>query len=142
MMYLWIKALHLAAVVTFIGGLLMLSILLGALTSAPAPHLPQERRLMLLVARWDKIVTTPAMAIVWILGITMAVHSGWFASSWLPVKLLFVVALSALHGIMSGTLRRMTGSQNQRPNKMIRFASGFALACTLVITLLVVLKPF
>jgi protoporphyrinogen IX oxidase len=142
MMYLWIKALHVAAVVTFIGGLLILSILLGALTSAPAPHLPQERRLMILVAHWDKIVTTPAMAIVWLLGITMAVQSGWFGSSWLLVKLVFVVALSALHSIMSGTLRRMTGSQNFRPSKSLRLASGFTMACTIAVALLVVIKPF
>ena len=53
-------------------------------------------------------VATPALLLTWLLGIWLAVQSGAFTQGWLHAKLLFVLALSALHGIALGRLRRMT----------------------------------
>jgi putative membrane protein len=41
----------------------------------------------------------------WILGILNAVQGDWFDDGWLHVKLVFVLALSALHGVLSARLR-------------------------------------
>ncbi len=142
MTLLWVKGFHVAAVVTWVGGLLMLALMLGALARAPVRQLPQERRLMIAVGRWNRTITTPAMALTWVLGITMATHAGWFSSTWLAAKLLLVLALSALHGVMTGTLRHMSGDNSWRPNSGLRFAGGFTLTATAAIALLVVLKPF
>lgn len=40
MTFLWVKAMHIAAVVTWVAGLLMLALLLSVLATAPAPSLP------------------------------------------------------------------------------------------------------
>lgn len=140
--FLWIKALHVAAVVAWVGGLLVLSLVLGSLATAPVPNLPQERRLMIAVGRWDRAVTTPAMMLAWVLGIAMALHAGWFSSPWLVIKLVLVVALSALHGVMAGTLRRMSEDHVRRPAAGLRFAGGATVIATTAIALLVVVKPF
>ena len=142
MIFLWIKALHIAAVVTWVAGLLMLSLLLSVLATAPAPSLPQERRLMTALRRWDRMVTSPAMVLAWVLGISLAVHGGWFTSPWLAAKLVLVMAMSALHGVLAGTLRRMSSASCQRPAFSLRFACGFTLAGSAAIACLVVLKPF
>lgn len=141
MTFLWVKAMHIAAVVTWVAGLLMLALLLSVLATAPAPSLPQERRLMVALRRWDRTITSPAMVLAWVLGISLAVHGGWFTSSWLAAKLVLVMSLSALHGVLSGTLRRMSGGS--RPTSFgLRFAGGFTLTSTAAIAWLVVLKPF
>jgi len=142
MIFLWIKALHVAAVVTWVAGLLMLSLVLSILATAPAPSLPQERRLMAALARWDRTVTSPAMVLAWVLGISLAVHGGFFTATWLAAKLVLVVALSALHGVLAGTLRRLSSGSTRRPAISLRFACGFTVVGVTAIASLVVLKPF
>ncbi|MDX4956563.1 CopD family protein [Delftia acidovorans] len=142
MMFMWIKALHVAAVIAWIGGLLVMSVVLGSLATAPVPCLPQERRIMIAVGRWDRAITTPAMMLTWILGVTMAAHAGWLIPPWLIGKLALVLTLSALHGVMAGTLRRMCGDNGRRPPIALRFAGLVTLAATTVIAFLVLVKPF
>lgn len=143
-MFLWIKALHIAAIVTWVSGLLLLALLTRVLATAPAPSLPQERRLMAAVGRWDRAVTSPAMVLAWVLGISLAVHGGWFTSAWLAAKLVLVMTLSALHGVLAGRLRRMRGgsSSGQPTSLVLRYASGITLLGTAAIAYLVVVKPF
>lgn len=54
-----------------------------------------------------RAVGTPALLLTWLLGIWLAVQIGVFAQGWLHVKLVFVLALTALHGIALGRLRRI-----------------------------------
>ncbi len=142
MMFLWIKALHIAAIVTWVSGLLMLALLTSALVNAPVPSLPQERRLMAALGRWDRTVTSPAMVLAWVLGISLAVHGDWFTASWMTTKLVLVMSLSALHGVLAGRLRRMRGGLSQQPSINLRHAGGLTLLGTAAIATLVVVKPF
>ena len=89
--------------------------------------------------RWDQRVTTPAMLLVWALGLTLALSGSWFKAPWLIAKLGFVVALSALHGMQSAKLRRMAG--NGVAPAPTRFAAPLAMAAILAIAVLAVLKP-
>lgn len=141
-MYLWLKGLHLAAVLTWVGGL----VLVGVTTAALRPVgesvlLPHEKRLATAILKWDRRVTTPAMLAVWALGIGLASWGGWFGALWLNAKLPIVVGLSALHGILSATLRRHV-EQDERPAPAwIRHAPGIALGGIGVIALLATIKP-
>src|SRR5215831_869306 len=109
MVYLWLKALHIAAVLIWIGGLLIAAITIGALSlsKGAAEALGRTAVLDMMVrdiVRWDQRVTAPAMVFVWGVGLTLAMQGAWFPSLWLIIKLVLVVVLSALHGILSGTL--------------------------------------
>ncbi|VWC85877.1 hypothetical protein BLA50215_01557 [Burkholderia lata] len=133
MIYLWLKAVHVVAVVTFVGGLLMLSI--GVRIANLAVHRA--------VRRWDRTVTAPALALVWIAGIALALNGQWFGAAWLSVKLVVVVALSALHGILAGTLRRMERDDLVVvPAPWLGQAAGAVVAATAIVVGLVVVKPF
>ncbi len=142
MIYLWLKALHVAAVMAWLGGQMMLSLLLVSLSEGTAPYLPQERRLMVALRRWDQRVTAPAMGLVWLLGIVMAMHGGWLAAPWLRIKLVLVFALSALHGVQSGTLRRLVKGDAPRPPRFLRWGGAAVLIAAAAIAGLVVVKPF
>jgi uncharacterized membrane protein len=95
-----------------------------------------------IVRGWDRKVTTPAMLLVWALGMTMAVQAGWFSSRWLMIKLVLVFGLSALHGVQSGTLRRMARSANRSPPAHLRYAAPAILVAIAAIAVLAVVKPF
>ncbi|MCM5682803.1 CopD family protein [Schlegelella sp. S2-27] len=140
MTLLWLKAAHLLAVVTFVGGLLLTTILLHLLHGSPVPRLPQERRLVVAVRHWDRAVTTPALALVWLLGMAMAVRAGWMGAPWLLGKLVLVAGLSAWHGLQAGWLQRLVADQ-VTPPRWTRRVVGPLLAAVAGCVLLVVLKP-
>ncbi|WP_242140454.1 CopD family protein [Sphingomonas sp. TREG-RG-20F-R18-01] len=132
--YLWLKAIHVAAALTFVGGVLAVSVLLAALPADPAIAAPFARG----VRRWDRAVTTPAMLLVWTLGLILATSGHWFTETWLQVKFAFVLLLSGLHGVQSGRLRRLATGSAVRPLR----TAPIVLACLLVIALMAVAKPF
>lgn len=137
-LYPWLKAAHIAAVITFVGGLLAGAI---ALATVQREGFPQSATPAFIQAAraWDRRVTTPAILLVWALGLTLALQGHWFRSVWLPAKLAVVLALSAWHGVQSGTLRRLAGGA---PARNGRGAVPFAiLAAVLAVVLLAVLKP-
>ena len=108
-LYPWLKALHVAAALTFVGGVLSVAVLMRTLPS----DTPLAASIARQVRRWDQAVTTPAMMLVWGLGLTLATSGQWFTAGWLQAKLVFVVILSGLHGIQSGRLRRIAvGTQS------------------------------
>lgn len=135
MIYLMLKAVHLAAVVTFVGGLLLSSV------AVRIANLAVHRA----VRRWDRTVTAPALAIVWIAGIALALAlSGhWFGAAWLSVKLALVVALSVLHGVLAGTLRRMERDDLVVvPAPWLGHAAGVVIVVMALVVGLAVIKPF
>lgn len=115
MIYLLLKSLHVIAVVAFVAGLLLQSLVLRIYRAMPVPGMPDERRLLSQAQRWDRIVTTPALALTWICGLAAAMQAGWFASGWLQAKLVVVLILSMLHGLQAGELRRLAGAAGAAP---------------------------
>jgi uncharacterized membrane protein len=136
MIYLWLKALHVAAVLVWSGGLLA-----AAWAAAWASRAAADRSLIEDLHRFDTRVTSPAMFVVWGAGLALAMLGQWFPSPWLIVKLAIVVILSALHGILSATLRRLSQDDTSTPTGL-RHAPAAILASLLAIAILVVVKPF
>ena len=141
MTYLWLKALHLAAVLAWTGGLLLLGVAAASLGRSGGVLLPHEKRMGQAFLRWDRRVTVPAMVAVWGLGIALASLGGWFGAGWLYAKLVLVFALSGLHGVLSACLRRQVEGTNVRERAWVRIAPGLCVAALGGIALLVVLKP-
>jgi putative membrane protein len=137
--YLWVKGLHVAAAMTFVGGLLAETLFLATLRhGAQAGATPS----LLACYRWSRSLTTPAMLLAWGLGVTLAAWAGWFRSGWLMLKLVFVLALSALHGIQSGALRRLAGGAEFRRDFWMPGTIIAVVVSVVCIALLAVTKPF
>ncbi len=133
MEYATLLALHLIAVVIWVGGLLVNGAVLGG---KPEPGTIATLR------RWNLRLVAPAMILVWALGITLAVQGGWFVAGWLHAKLLFVLLLSALHGMQTGTLRRMVANPAKKPSAFLRYSAHLTVLFAVVIVFLVTSKPF
>jgi protoporphyrinogen IX oxidase len=140
--YLWLKAFHVAAVLGWIGGMLVSSLFIAMHVTSSRPLAAGESRMIEIVRAWDWKVTTPAMLLAWALGMTMAVQAGWFSSRWLMVKLVLVFGLSALHGIQSGMLRQMARGANRSPPTFLRYSAPAVLMAIAAIAILAVVKPF
>lgn len=137
--YLWLKGLHVASVLLFIGGLIAETAFLAALPATEALT-PDQRHAVSIVRAWDRRLTMPAMLLAWGLGLTLALMQGWVSAHWLQAKLVFVLALSALHGIQSGTLRRLAeGAGRMRRQTMPILVIVIS---AISIAVLAVAKPF
>ncbi|HEX8614522.1 MAG TPA: CopD family protein [Telluria sp.] len=141
MMYLLLKALHIVAVITWIGGVLMQAFLLRTVARQPLPLLPDERSVIGAAVRWDRRLIVPSMLLAWACGLALAIHGHWWMAPWLSLKLALVVALSAVHGIQAGSLRRMVDSPVRRPAAWLRYGAAVVLCGVTAIVFLVVLKP-
>lgn len=132
--YPWLKGLHVASALVFVGGVFAVSTFLAVVPAEPAASVPLARG----IRRWDQAVTTPAMLLVWAFGLTLALSGDWLADGWLQAKLVLVVALSGIHGVQSGRLRRLAGGTAS----LGRGWSPLILACVIGIAVLAVVKPF
>ena len=141
-MYLWIKAFHVASIVTWIGGMLIMALALQTLQKATLERSAAELRLLKAVRRWDQRVTSPAMGLAWVLGVALVYFGGWHAAGWLVVKLVFVLLLSALHGIQSGYVRRLADAPEQEASALLKNSGALTIAAVVIIALMVVAKPF
>jgi protoporphyrinogen IX oxidase len=137
--YPWLEGLHVASALLFVGGLISETVFLSTLPTAE-DLTPAQRRAVSAVRVWDRRLTTPAMLLVWGLGLTLLLTQGWLSAHWLQVKLAFVLALSALHGVQSGTLRRLAGGTGRARKQTVPIL--FIVICTVCIAVLAVAKPF
>jgi protoporphyrinogen IX oxidase len=141
MIYLWIKAAHVIFVIFWMAGLFMLPRFFvyhqeAALDSSEnALWIDRERRLI-------RIILNPAMIIVWILGLTLAVQSGMFAQGWFNVKLLLVFALSGYHGWMAAYAKKLARGERTMSGKTLRLANEVPGIAAALIVILVIVKPF
>ncbi|WP_146014061.1 CopD family protein [Trinickia dabaoshanensis] len=145
MLYLWLKALHVGAVLVFLAGLAPMALTVAILskpgTTVQAQALAHAE-LIDATRRWDRRVTSPALSFVWVLGLALGWMGGWFSAPWLMVKLFFVVVLSALHGMMSARLRRVATGRAATIPGFSRHFPAVIVVSAIAIGLLVILKPF
>ena len=139
--YLWLKAIHIAAAMTWISGIVVAGLAVGSRPAGTDNTAAQDTRMRDAIRRWDRRVTLPAMLLTWGLGLTMAMQAGWFSSPWLMIKLAIVATLAALHGVLSGRLRRLDRDAGPLP-AALRHAAPATILCVALIAILAVTKPF
>ena len=137
--YLLIKCTHLASVVVWMGVMIFIPAVMESLRS-----LQDEARLgaARLVRTWYRGVGSVAMIGTWIFGITLMVMGGWTFSSWMVAKIAVVLALSALHGFISGQFRQLATDSSFELGGWPTVVTICELLALLLVLALVVLKPF
>ncbi len=139
--YLWLKAFHVTSFAVWIGGMLILSLAVSSLPAATGSDAAAPSPMIDAISRWNRWVTSPAMLLAWVFGIALAAQGDWFSAPWLWIKLVIITLLSALHGALSGRLRRRTGILDASPRSFLRFAGPVTIASFLIVTILAVAKP-
>lgn len=141
MTYLLIKSLHLVAITLWIGGMLLLAVAMTAWKKLPAAELAPGMRIFSAIQRFNQTVTLPAMILTWLSGVALTMMGNWPPSLSLIIKVVFVLALSALHGMQSGSFRRSLGRAGFKAPSILRHAAAFILVALAACVLLIVLKP-
>jgi len=141
--YRWLDALHIMAGVIWLGGIFMMAAIVAAWSqSRSAVAKGESNPLLEYVCRWNRFVTSPAMILLWALGIALMLKGDWLLPLWLGIKLAVLVFLSAVHGILSGSLRRLATGETTTVSLLARNAAWLTLVAVIVVVALAVVKPF
>ncbi len=137
--YLWVKSFHVIFVIFWMAGLFMLPRFLVYWHPLPADS-PDNALWAERCARLKRIILNPGLVIVWILGLMLGFHLGW--PLWLWAKLVFVLGLSGFHGWMLGAARKFAAGERPYSEKALRMANEIPSLVTIVVVVLVIVKPF
>ena len=141
--YLWIKALHIIAVIAWTAGMLYLPRLFVYHCGAE-PGSKQSEDFKIMERKLLRGIITPSMVITFILGGILLVHldrESWL-EGWLHAKLAFVIILAVYHGLMSRWTKDFGADKNERPAKFYRIANEVPAVLVFGIIIFVVVRPF
>ena len=139
--YPWVKAAHVTFVIFWIAGLFLLPRFYVYHHETLAGSV-EDRAWIEREARVRSIILTPAMLIVWLLGLLLAVHIGAFAEHWFNAKLALVLLLTGYQGWLSGYGRKLADGKRPLANKTLRMLNEVPGIATALIVVLVIVKPF
>lgn len=141
MVYLWVKAFHLIFVVAWMAGLLILPrYKLHQLTSKPGEPLFETMKSASVKLR--KIILTPSIILVWVLGISLiAINPAIMSGGWLHAKLLLVLLLSGLHGYFVAIGKKIDRGEDVLA-KRLKMLNEVPFILLIIIVILVIVKPF
>ncbi|WP_341704213.1 protoporphyrinogen oxidase HemJ [Ferrovibrio sp.] len=141
MLYLWLKALHVIAVIAWMAGMLYLPRLF-VYHCQVAPGSEASEKFKLMERRLLRAIINPAMAATWIFGIAMVVLGEWWSHGWLIAKLALVIGMQAMHGMLVRWQRDFAEDRNTRSERFYRFMNEVPTLLMIGIVILVIVKPF
>jgi len=140
-MYLWIKAFHIIAVISWMAGMLYLPRLFVYHCAAEAGS-KQSETFKVMERRLLNFIMTPAMAVSWILGLILMIQTQAMGAGWFHAKFALVIVMSALHGLLSRYVADFARDRNRHTHKFFRIVNEIPTVLMIAIVILAVVKPF
>lgn len=143
-LYLWIKALHIIAVISWMAGMLYLPRLFVYHTQVKVGSEASEM-LKTMERRLLRYIINPAMFVTWGAGLWLiyytnaldAVQNG----KWMHYKLSLLVLMQIAHAVMARSRRNFANDKNTRSAKFYRILNEVPTVLMIGIVILVVVKP-
>lgn len=140
---LWVKALHVISVISWMAALLYLPRLfiyhcdakIGSVQSGTFKVM--ERRLL-------RGIMTPAMIGAWGFGLWLVFGFGVidFSQGWVWVKFALVIGLTGVHGFLAKTVRIFAADANVRSARFFRYLNEVPTVVMIVVVIMVIVRPF
>jgi protoporphyrinogen IX oxidase len=99
-LYLWVKALHIIAIIAWMAGMLYLPRLFVYHREAAVGSV-QSETFKVMERRLLRAIINPAMIASWVLGLWLAWSGNFLSAPWFHGKLVLVLAMSAIHGMLA-----------------------------------------
>ncbi|HSH57389.1 MAG TPA: protoporphyrinogen oxidase HemJ [Halomonas sp.] len=143
-MYLWFKALHLIAMVTWFAALFYLPRLYVYHAMARDRGEQQAIDHFLVMERklYRGIMTPSMIAVLLFGGIMLVLNPGWLTQGWIHAKLLLVALLVGYHHVCLIYLKQFAEARCRRGHVFFRWFNELPVIALLIIIFLAVLKPF
>jgi putative membrane protein len=141
--YIWLKAVHIIAVIAWMAGMFYLPRLYVyhcqvAVGSAESERFKKMERLLL------RAIINPALILSWAVGIALIFAPGvvdW-GEGWVYAKLGFLVLLMGYHALLARWRRHFDQDQNRHSERFYRWANEVPTVLMIGIVIFAVVKPF
>ena len=138
--YLWIKAFHIMAVISWMAGLFYLPRLF-VYHSMEGSEGPASKTFKVMEYKLYRYIMVPAMLVSWIAGSALIYIIG-FSDIWLHVKIVAVLLMTGFHFLLGYHLKEFRSDNNQRDQKYFRLINEIPTILMAFIVIMVVVKPF
>ena len=142
MWILWVKALHVISVIAWMAGMMYLPRLFVYHADSERGSI-QSETFKIMERRLYRSIITPAMLATFLFGLIMIFdglvdwHQGW---PW--VKAVFVIAMTAYHGMLGRYRRAFAEDRNDKSSKFFRSINEIPFLFMIVIVIMVIVQPF
>jgi putative membrane protein len=140
-LYLWLKALHIIAIIAWMAGMLYLPRLFVYHCEAAVGSV-QSETFKVMERRLLRAIINPAMIASWVLGLWLAWSGNFLSAPWLHGKLVLVLAMSAVHGMLARWTKDFGADRNRHSQRFFRIMNEVPTLLMIGIVILVVIKPF
>jgi putative membrane protein len=139
--YLWVKAFHVMAVISWMAGMFYLPRLYVYHVDAPKGS-QQSETFKAMERRLLRAIINPAMVASWLSGLWMAWYVFGMKGAWLHWKLFLVfVFLSGFHGLLARWRRAFAEDRNIHSGKFYRVMNEVPTLIMIAVVILVIVKP-
>lgn len=140
-LYIWIKSLHVIAIIAWMAGMLYLPRLFVYHVDAE-PGSKQSETFKVMERRLLKAIINPSMVVAWVAGLWMAYEAGFFTQGWFHAKLLLVILMSGVHGYLARCVKVFARDENTHSTKFYRILNEVPTLLMIFVVILVIVKPF
>jgi protoporphyrinogen IX oxidase len=139
--YPWVKAAHVTFVIFWMAGLFLLP-RFYVYHHETTVGSPEDRAWIEREGRVRSIILTPAIVVVWVLGLMLATDLDLWAEHWFQAKLALVIALSGYQGWLGAYGRKLARGERPLSAKAVRAINEIPGIAVALIVVLVIVRPF
>jgi len=143
LLYPWLKAFHLIAVIFWMAGLLYLPRLFVYHSAAEIGG-ELEGQMEVAEANLLRIIMNPAMITAFVLGLVLIAYNAMASgvALWLWIKVALAFSLIGYHGFLAKTRKGFLNGGRPKSEKFFRRINEVPALVTIVIVILAIVKPF
>ena len=139
--YLWVRALHIVAVISWMAGMLYLPRLYVYHCDAE-PGSKQSETFKVMERRLLRAIINPAMIVTFLAGLALAAHLDLWTESWFLIKLVLLFFMSGFHGYLARWRKQFAADNNQHSARFFRYMNEVPTLLMIGIVILAVVRPF
>ena len=140
-LYLFLKSLHLIAVISWMAGLLYLPRIF--VYHSEANHESQKNVFKVMEKKLYNYIMMPAMLLSWLFGIGLIHSLGFsiFLEFWMQIKIISVLILTYYHFTLGKYLSDFVKDNNQKSSRFFRMYNEIPTIILIVVIFVVIFKP-
>ena len=140
-MLLWVKAVHVMAIISWMAGLLYLYRLFVYHAMETEPVVQQ--RLQVMERRLLNGITTPAAAVATLTGATLLwLLPSYLSQPWMHAKLAFVLGLMVMNALCYGYRKRLISTPQAVPHQTFRLLNEVPTLLMVGIVIMIIVRPW
>lgn len=139
--YLWVKALHVIAVIAWMAGMLYLPRLYIYHCAAETGSL-QSETFKVMERRLLRAIINPAMIASWVLGFMLVAHLDLWSAPWMHGKFALLLGMQLIHAAFARWRRHFANDANRHTARFYRIMNEVPTVLMIGIVILVVVRPF